>query len=83
MHVVPGRDTLGYESLDTPKKFIQTRRTLFCFYSRLDNNQGGCQHFHTQVYLNVKNAMPVLKYFREITVTDDVSLTCGLQTFVQ
>ena len=42
--------TLGYESLDTPKKLIQKRRTLFCFYSRLDNNQGGCQHFHTQVY---------------------------------
>ena len=38
---------------------------------------------NVKIFLNVKNAMPVLKYFREITVTDDVSLTCGLQTFVQ
>ena len=38
---------------------------------------------NVKIYLNVKNAIPVLKYFREITVTDDVSLTCGLQTFVQ
>ena len=44
-------DTLGLESLGTPKKFIQTRRTLFCFCSHLDNNQGGCQHFQTQVYI--------------------------------
>ena len=37
--------TLGLESLDTPTKFIQKRRTLFCFCSRLDNNQGGVNTF--------------------------------------
>ena len=36
-----------------------------------------------KIFLNLKHVMPVSKYFREITVTDDVSLTCGLKTFVQ
>ena len=50
-HYVPYKNTLGLESVHTPKKFIQTRRTLFCFWSRLDNNQGGCEHFRAQVYV--------------------------------
>ena len=62
--------TLGLESVHTPKKFIQKRRTLFCFCSRLDNNQGGvntfepkctCQcQYYTCRRRNIKETVPNL-----------------------